>query len=116
MTKYCGKIGFAETYEKRPGVWASRIIEKDYTGDVLRNIRRWDASSHQNDDLNVNNSISIIADSYIYEHSYLIKYVTWMGCKWKVTNIEIQYPRLILDVGGVYNGDDGETDCSSEIA
>lgn len=110
MTKYCGKIGFVKNVKKQPGVWAPEEIEKLYTGDVIRNMRKWDTNSHQNDDININNSISIIADSFIYENAYYIKYVWFMGAKWKVTNIEVQSPRLILDIGGVYVG---ETNSSS---
>lgn len=106
MAKFCGKIGFALTkeLEDQPGVWVDDIVEKSYTGDVIRNIRRWDNSQYVNDNLNVNNSISIIADSFACENAHCIKYVTWMGAKWKVSSIEIQRPRLILTIGGVYNG------------
>lgn len=105
MAKYCGKIGFIENVESSPGVWKPIAIEKTYTGDVIRNYRKWDTNSNQNNDINVNNSISIIADSYLLENTHILRYVTWMGTKWMVTNIEIQRPRLILDIGGVYNGE-----------
>lgn len=106
MTKFCGKIGFIETIETSPGVWMPQDppIEKCYTGDVIKNYRRWDNSQEVNDDFNINNSISVVADSYIFEHLNVMKYVTWMGIKWKITSIEIQRPRIILTIGGVYNG------------
>lgn len=107
MAKFCGLIGFACTKELKdqPGVWVDKIIEKPYTGDIVRNMRRWDAAQQVNDDLNVNNSISIIADSDAYNKLHLIKYVCWMGAKWKVTSIDVQPPRVILSIGGLYNGD-----------
>lgn len=111
MTKFCGKIGFVDTKQTSPGVYTPKAIEKSYTGDVIRNIRRWDSSEYLNDDLSVNNSISIVADSFAYENLYKLKYVRWMGAKWKVTSVEIQRPRLVLNIGGVYNGQ--EEDCSS---
>jgi hypothetical protein len=33
-----------------------------------------------------------------------MRYVEFMGTKWKITNIEVQYPRLTLSIGGEYNG------------
>jgi len=36
-----------------------------------------------------------------------IRYVTWMGTKWRVANIDVNYPRLNLSIGDVYNDDSG---------
>lgn len=104
MTKFCGKIGFIETKETSPGVWTEvDPIEKSYTGDVTRNMRRWDQGQNVNDDFNITNSISIVADSYAYENLGIMRYVTWMGTKWKISSVEIERPRLILSIGGIYN-------------
>ena len=103
MAKFYGKIGFIETTETRPGVWTPEIVERDYYGDVLRNNSRWDTASKTNDDLNINNQISIIADPYAQEHFHAIKYIEFMGTLWKIHSVEVAYPRLILNVGGVYN-------------
>ena len=107
--KFCGIVGYCETVEEtgdREGNWIpDKITERKYFGDVLRNTRRWDNNSDStNDDLNVNNSFSIVADAYAYNHFFAMKYVKWMGSCWKITNVEVQRPRLILTVGGVYNG------------
>lgn len=107
--KFCGIVGYCETVEEtgeREGIWMPDVVEeRRYYGDVIRNTRRWDANNDStNDNLNVNNSISILADAYAYEHFYAMKYVIWMGERWKITNVEIQRPRLILTIGGVYNG------------
>lgn len=105
MAKYYGAVGYAETVETAPGVWeADRITERNYYGDVIRNTRRWEKGEGLNDDLNVNNTISIVADAYALNHFFAIRYVSWMGANWKVTNVEVQPPRLILTIGGVYNG------------
>lgn len=104
MAKYYGKIGFGETKETTPGVWKEEILEKEYYGDVLSYNRRMEPGEHLNDDVNVNNQISILADLFAFEKCYSIRYVTWMGTKWKVTNVNVQYPRLTLTIGGVYNG------------
>lgn len=101
--KYYGKIGFSETVETSPGVWTEQILEREYYGDVLRNIKRFQSGEHLNDELNVNNQISIVADLYAYENFHTIRYITYQNSKWKVNNVEINHPRLILDIGGVYH-------------
>jgi hypothetical protein len=107
MAKFYGPIGYAETKETRPGVFQEIITERNYAGDVLRKARRLESGETINDNISVNNSLSIIADPYAYQHFFAIRYVKWMGAFWKVTNVEVQSPRLILTVGGVYNGPTG---------
>lgn len=103
MGKFYGPIGYAKTVETKPGVWEQKIEELTYFGDVLQFNRRLESSGNLNDDLNVNNKISIIADPFAYANFSTMQYAVWMGVKWKVTNVEVQYPRLILTIGGVYN-------------
>lgn len=104
MAKWFGKIGFAETVETKPGVWKEQITEREYYGDVIRNSRRLQSSSEKiNDDLNISNQISIVADPYANEHFYSMRYAEFSGAKWKVTDVEVQYPRLTLTLGGVWN-------------
>lgn len=106
MSKFFGKIGYAYTDEVKPGVWQDIVTERDYYGDLLRNTsRRYEGSGQQaNDNIIISNDISILADPFALDHFAYIKYAEFMGAKWKVTNVEIQYPRLILTLGGVYNG------------
>lgn len=103
MTKFSGIIGFAETEETSPGIWEETIVERSYKGEVLRNYVQWNSGNEVNDNLSLNNSFSIVADPYAFAHIGVIRYVKWMGSYWKVTNIELQRPRLILTIGGVYN-------------
>lgn len=103
MPKYYGTIGFVETHETAPDVWTEEITEREYSGDVLRIQRRWQGSEHLNDDLTISNRLSILSDPYAYNNFQSIRYATWMGAKWKVTSVEVAYPRLLLDLGGVYN-------------
>lgn len=103
MAKFFGKIGFTKTEETAPGVYREVTTERDYCGDVLRNTRKWENGEHLNDDLNVNNQISIVADAYANENFFAMRYISWMGAYWKITNVEVQRPRLILTIGGVYN-------------
>lgn len=106
MGKFFGAIGYAETKETAPGVSEEIITERNYKGDVIRNARRLENGEHLNDNVNVNNSISIVADGFAYQNIFSIRYVTWMGARWKVTNVEVQHPRLILTIGGVFNGNE----------
>lgn len=103
MAKFHGNIGFAENYEARPGVWADRIVEREYFGDVLSKYFENRVSQDVNDDLTINNRISIVSDSYAFENFQFMKYVVYLGKKWKITNVDVQYPRLVLSMGGVYN-------------
>ena len=104
MAKFYGKIGYAETLETSPGVWQEQITERDYFGDLNRNTRTSQSSNQLNDNINISNEISILADPFANQNFHLMRYVEYMGTKWKITNVEVQYPRLILTVGGVYNG------------
>lgn len=108
MAKFFGSIGYAETQETSPGIHKEIITERDYFGDVFRNSRKLQSGESVNDDVVVNNSLSIVADPYAYNHFFAIRYVKWMGAIWKVTNVEVQSPRLLLTIGGVYNGPTAE--------
>ena len=104
MTRFYGKIGYGESVEKSPGVWVDDIIEYSYYGDVFRNARNLREGENLNFDLNVQNSISIVADAYANEHFFAIRYIEWAGTLWTVQSVEVQSPRLILRLGEVYNG------------
>ena len=107
MAKFCDVVGYAETRECRPGIWEETITERPYYGDVLRNTRRLEGADTINGDVTLNNRISIVADPYAYQHFLAIRYVKWMGVSWKVTNVEVQRPRLVLTIGGAYSGTTG---------
>lgn len=104
MAKFYGKIGYSETKETTPGVWEPTITERNYYGDLVRNSRRLQSSENLNDDINISNEVSILADPFAYQNFHSMLYVEFMGAKWKVSNVEVQYPRLILTLGGLYNG------------
>lgn len=109
MAKFYGKIGYGKTVESKPGVHKEEITAREYYGDVIRNTRRLQTSDNLNDNISVANEISIIADPYANENFHSMRYVEFMGAKWKITNIEVQYPRLILTLGGVYNANKAPT-------
>ncbi len=108
MSKYFGKIGYGVSEETRPGVYVQEIVEKDYYGDIVRNTRRLENGGKVNDDLNINMTLSIVADPFAYQNFHQLKYAEYMGSKWEATSVEVQYPRLIITLGGVYNGEDAE--------
>ena len=105
MAKFYGEIGYGETMEVSPGVWQDVIVEHIYYGDVVRNTRKLLQEGEQlNPDLSVGNSISIVSDAYANEHFFAIRYIRWAGTLWTVSDVEVQSPRLLLRLGGVYNG------------
>lgn len=103
MSKFYGPVGFIETKETTPGVWEEVITEEFFYGDILRKNVKNVSSGNVNDDVDISNEISILASPYAMENFHLMKYVGYMGAKWKITSIDIQYPRLNLSIGGVYN-------------
>ena len=105
MAKYYGKIGYAISEEVKPGVWKKRITEREYFGDIIRNTRKLQSSGNLNDNIIVSNEISIVADPFANENFHSMLYIEFMGAKWKISNVEVQYPRLILTIGEVYNGE-----------
>lgn len=104
MAKFHGKIGYATSVETAPGVWSDQVTEREYTGDVLRESKQWTRGEQVNDNLTVSNRLSIIADDFANTNIPGMKYVLWVGAYWKITSVEVQRPRLILTLGGVYNG------------
>lgn len=104
MAKWYGIVGYAQTVETAPDVWEEQMTERPYFGDVIKNTRRLQSGDRLNDSVVVSNEISILSDPFANENFHSIRYVTFMGAKWKVSNVEVQYPRLILSVGEVYNG------------
>lgn len=109
MAKFYGPVGYAETVETAPGVKKEKITERMYSGDLIRNVRRLEPSDKLNDDINIANEISIIADPFARQNFHKMRYVGYMGALWKVSTVEVQYPRLILTIGGVYNGPKAST-------
>lgn len=105
MSRYFGAVGYALTRETSPGVYIDEVLERYYYGDTISNFRRTDSGDFINNSITLNTKFSILADPFAYENFYGIRYVEYMGNKWKVTNVEVQRPRLILTVGGIYNGE-----------
>lgn len=105
MSKFYGPVGYIEEIEEVPDVIVPRPVERYYKGDLLKNNRRLENGSGTADDITLGNRISIMADAYAYNHYFLMRYVKWRGAAWKVTDVEEARPRLILTLGGLYNGE-----------
>lgn len=105
MNKFYDDVAFATSIEdeEKTGKWGEKIRVEKYFGDVLKNYKRTKEGAKVIDDIEISNQISILADPFAFENFHAIKYVKWMGTKWKVSSVDVQYPRLILSLGGVYN-------------
>lgn len=109
MSKYSGTVGFGVTEETSPGVNTVSIVERKYKGEVLKITRRFNQGESINDNIRISNTISILGNPYAFENFHNIRYITWMGTKWKVESIDVQYPRLNMTIGGEYNEESPET-------
>jgi hypothetical protein len=107
MARFYGKVGFGQTQDQGNGVHLEIIEYRMYYGDVIRNSRGTENDQKVNSDLRVSNSISIVSDPHANEHFFAIRYVEWAGTRWEVSDVEVQSPRLLLRLGGVYNGPEG---------
>lgn len=105
MAKYYGVIGFAPDSESTfvNGVYTEHMIERPYYGDFMRDTRSLQPGQNLNDNIRISNQISIVSDPYANANFHSIRYLKYMGTAWKVESVEVQYPRLILSIGGVYN-------------
>lgn len=103
MARYYGYVGYAECTEDESGIVKEKMVTKPYYGDIIQNARRLEASGLMHDNITILNEVSIVADPYAFQNFHAMRYLTFMGCKWKITNIRVEYPRLILTAGGIYN-------------
>lgn len=114
VAKWYGKVGYVKDIETEPGIWETVATERPYYGDVLKYINKWTTSSGLNDNVDVNNQISIVADPFAYQNFSTIKYIEFMDTVWEVTSIEPQYPRLLLTIGGLWNGEREQAESADE--
>ena len=116
MGLFYGPIGFVETVENPvdSGIWVEVPVERNYRGNIQRNTKQWDSAQQLNPNLKINNTISIVADPYFNNHLNAIRYIKWMGCYWEISSVDVEFPRLVLSIGGVYNGPTVETSSNFE--
>lgn len=104
MAKMYTEIGYCDTQEIAPGRFKEVLTARNYTVDIIRMSKRWEASDGINDNINVNNEFSVLADPYALNHFHGMKYIMLWGQPWKIQSVTVEYPRLKLSIGGVYNG------------
>lgn len=111
MNKWYGKIGFVKAIKQpgRGGVYREEAIEKSYYGDVLKNYVRLDSGQSINTNPTISNSISVVADSFALSNVHIMRYIEFCGALWEIKSIDVQTPRLILTIGGVWNGETAES-------
>lgn len=103
--KFYGKIGYIDETEKFRGVWGNVAVEREAVGDILSNIRRWETDSTIADEFTTSNRISVLADGFLLEHISMMRYVVWNNTAWEIKSVEINRPRVIISLGGIYNGE-----------
>ena len=119
MGLFYGPIGFVETVEepKGSGIWVEKPIERNYRGEVSNYRKSWENGSQQvNPNLKITNMISIVADPYLSNHLYALRYIKWLNGYWEISSIDVESPRLILSIGGVYNGSTVESSENIKLA
>lgn len=103
--KFSGKAGFRiDDVEIEPGVYKPQVVVKAIKGSVVSN-----SYQHQNsdkstiDNVRITNQLSIVANQFLNKHITNLMYVEFQGVKWKVESFDIQPPRVVVSLGGVYN-------------
>ena len=104
MNKWYGNVGYVETVEVQPGIWDELETVRPYYGEFVKKSSKFRVSGEVNDDRDVSVELSIVADPYSDLHFHSIRYAEFGGVKWKVNTVEPRRPRLILSLGGEYNG------------
>lgn len=105
MAKFYGQIGFRTTYEVSAGVYENVIVERPYFGDVIRDAMDRVAGDTVLGDRKTGNSFRVVADGYIASNFFDAEYIVWNGRYWKVVQTELQTrARILIRIGGVYNG------------
>ena len=105
MARFFGKVGYIRTEDDGTGIAREVVTVREYYGDVNSNVRRWEHQQQSaNDDLSLSNNISILADAFAYDNIEAMKWVEYNGTKWRITSVDVNYPRITLYFGGVWNG------------
>lgn len=104
MNRFHGFIGYGIQKETTPGVYQDIIIEREVYGDIKKNGVRSTNQGNVNNDITLSNIVSVVTNSYFKDNCQHIRYVKINNQYWSVTHVELNYPRSILTLGGVYNG------------
>jgi len=103
MAKDMYTIGYVVNVETRPGVWDDNTFERRYCGETVRSALQTQSSGGVNDNINIATDISIVSNKFANKNFQYMKYIEFMGAKWKIVKVDVRYPRLVLTMGGLYN-------------
>jgi hypothetical protein len=104
MPKVVAYIGLVSASETAPGVYTNVASEIEIRGDFIQSRQRWNEPTEINQDVKLEHRISFVASQSVTQQIQNIRYVKIADVKWSVTTITTQPPRLVLALGGVYNG------------
>lgn len=105
MAKFAGLVTYVTQVESRPGIWTDESISRLMRGDMLRKGSVGQNDDKVNSDISLNHRVSLVGDEYALNNYYDIKHIQLNGREWEVTSVEVQHPRLILTIGGLWNGE-----------
>ena len=104
MARFSGLIGYVTQEESVPGVWSSVERTRKMKGNVIRQTASVVTGEGVNDNVSLNHRVSLIGDAYAFDNYFNIKWVKMDTKRWKVTSIEVERPRIIVSLGGIWNG------------
>lgn len=103
MTRFFGEVGYVTT-TRSGGVSEYIATERQYYGNELRSLRYFRQGESILGEVSQQTRISVLADGYMLENYYDIRYLMKAGVAWTVSSVEVERPRLILTLGDRYNG------------
>lgn len=104
MARFSGLVGYGQQVETVPGVWEDVIKERFMRGSYIgQNVNNKD--SGVNDEIDFNHRISLVGDAYAFDNYFNMKWIHVDGAKWSISSVQLQRPRLIVSLGGIYRGD-----------
>lgn len=108
MARFFGKVGFAIIEETRPSIYEEVYHERSYKGDLVRKSRQWTPTENLNDDIQIYNDVSIIADSFAIMNLGFMRYVHWLDQDFEISSASVDNDRhrITLSLGGVFNVQD----------
>lgn len=104
MAKFAGLVGYVTQEETVPGVWSPVDNPRMMKGDVIRQVSNYQDDGKVNGNITLNHRVSLIGDAYAFGNYYNIKWIELDGYKWEISSVEISRPRIIVSLGGLWNG------------